>query len=280
MILAIWPLLMTDGMRRRILTPLSIERPLESSVRPAIINPASVANSLVIFNLLFAVQTALDATYLWGGAALPEGMTYAQYAHRGAYPLVATALLAGLFSLISRPFAEERSWLRTLLTVWLGQKSVAGSIVALSAGSLCDGLWANLLAHSGLHLDGTCRDRPPLDRLANLSCARTNLWLLRANTVVLAITLYSCTFVNFASVTATYNLTLAEEKHRLADLDRKYICALGPTAEAAVLNFEKRVGVNVCPTIRLDSELRPLGWREWGFREWRVQKKHRINNKL
>lgn len=64
MFLVIWPFLMTDGVRRRVLTPFFIEKPLESSIRPAIINPASVANSLVIFNLLFAAQTGLDATYL------------------------------------------------------------------------------------------------------------------------------------------------------------------------------------------------------------------------
>ena len=45
------------------------------------------------------VQTVLDAAYLWGGVALPDGMTYASYAHRGAYPLIVTALLAAGFVL-------------------------------------------------------------------------------------------------------------------------------------------------------------------------------------
>lgn len=53
-----------------------------------------VRNALIVFNALFALQTASDIWYLWGGGALPQGMTYAQYAHRGAYPLVVTALLA------------------------------------------------------------------------------------------------------------------------------------------------------------------------------------------
>src|SRR5690606_27350298 len=51
--------------------------------------------TLVVLNAVFLVQLALDARYLLLGAALPEGMTYAQYAHRGAYPLIVTALLAG-----------------------------------------------------------------------------------------------------------------------------------------------------------------------------------------
>ena len=62
--------------------------------------------SLVLFNLLFAVQTVMDVHYLWRGAALPDGMTYATYAHRGAYPLIVTALLAAGFVLVAmRPAA-------------------------------------------------------------------------------------------------------------------------------------------------------------------------------
>ena len=57
--------------------------------------------SLVLFNLLFAVQTGMDIHYLWRGAALPDGMTYAAYAHRGAYPLIVTALLAAAFVIVA-----------------------------------------------------------------------------------------------------------------------------------------------------------------------------------
>src|SRR4029078_10113192 len=61
--------------------------------------PAAIVRALLLFNLLFAVQTVLDLTYLWGGVALPDGMTYASYAHRGAYPLIVTALIAAGFVL-------------------------------------------------------------------------------------------------------------------------------------------------------------------------------------
>ena len=50
--------------------------------------------SLILFNLLFAVQTVLDIVYLWGNVALPADISYASYAHRGAYPLILTALIA------------------------------------------------------------------------------------------------------------------------------------------------------------------------------------------
>jgi hypothetical protein len=60
---------------------------------------ATILRSLILFNLLFAVQTVLDIVYLWGNAALPADITYAAYAHRGAYPLILTALLAAGFVL-------------------------------------------------------------------------------------------------------------------------------------------------------------------------------------
>lgn len=44
---------------------------------------AAILRALLVFNLLFAVQSLLDLAYLWGGVALPHGMTYAAYAHRG-----------------------------------------------------------------------------------------------------------------------------------------------------------------------------------------------------
>ena len=59
----------------------------------------TILRSLILFNLLFAVQTALDVIYLWGNAKLPDDITYASYAHRGAYPLILTALLAAGFVL-------------------------------------------------------------------------------------------------------------------------------------------------------------------------------------
>lgn len=59
----------------------------------------SLTLALVLFNVLFAVQNSLDAVYLWGPVALPEGLTFAAYAHRGAYALIFTTILAALFVL-------------------------------------------------------------------------------------------------------------------------------------------------------------------------------------
>jgi hypothetical protein len=84
--------------------------PAGQAIIEALFGRSALLRALVVFNAIFAVQTALDAAYLWGGVALPDGMSYASYAHRGAYPLIVTALLAAAFVLVSmRPGAATSS---------------------------------------------------------------------------------------------------------------------------------------------------------------------------
>lgn len=88
---------------------------------------ATILRSLILFNLLFAIQTILDLTYLWGNVALPADITYASYAHRGAYPLILTALLAAGFVLAAmRPGgpAEHSPVIRSLVYLWVARGSI------------------------------------------------------------------------------------------------------------------------------------------------------------
>jgi Domain of unknown function (DUF4173) len=100
------------------------------------VSTASVTLSLILFNLMFAGQNALDIAFLWSGARLPEGMTLAGYAHSGAYPLIVTALLAGLFVIIATrkgtPMADN-PLIKGLVLVWVAQNVflVASSIERL-----------------------------------------------------------------------------------------------------------------------------------------------------
>lgn len=98
------------------------------------VSGASITLSLVVFNALFALQNGLDLAFLWSGAPLPDDMSLADYAHRGAYPLIATALLAGLFVLVAlRPGSEtaKRPLVRGLVVLWVGQNMllVASSLL-------------------------------------------------------------------------------------------------------------------------------------------------------
>ncbi|MEX0317238.1 MAG: DUF4153 domain-containing protein [Ruegeria sp.] len=220
------------------------------------INAASVANALILFNLLMAVQTAMDAVYLWGGAALPDGMSYAQYAHRGAYPLVATALLAGAFALAARPFLHERRGLRPLVLLWLGQNValVISSLLRLSLYVEAYG-FTYLRVHAGIWMGivavGLCLTA------WQILCERPNRWLLLRCAVLGVAVLYACCFVNFAALIARENLRQTER------YDAYYVCLLGPMAAAELAAAPHMAGCEAQPP-------RIGNWREWGFRADRV----------
>ena len=229
-------------------------------------NPASVANALGLFNLIFALQTAMDLTCLWCGADLPDGLSHAQYAHRGAYPLVATALLAGVFALISRPYTEGQPRLRRLLALWLGQNIllVISSLYRLdlyveSYGltylRIAAAIWMGLVA-MGLMLTAW-----------QIWRGKTNLWLMQRNALMLLAVLYACCFVNFAAVIAHSNL----ERFAADELDRAYICSLGPNAAAEITAYRAQMGTQLCHNSSLQGP-QVDGWRDWGFRSWRVQR--------
>ncbi|MEO8244278.1 MAG: DUF4173 domain-containing protein [bacterium] len=226
------------------------------------LNAASVTRALILFNLLLGLQTLLDARYLWTGTA-PHAMTLATYAHRGAYPLLATALLAGAFALAARPWVAERPMLKRLLLLWLAQNV----LLTLSALYRLDlyvtafgltylrihaAIWMALVA-AGLALT-----------LTQIAAVRSNGWLLIRCTGLGLTTLYFCAFINFAGLIAQVNI--AENK-----IDTGYLCALGPTAAAALPPLIPPEPAGRDPAVTCTFR-RPeiLGWRDWGFRNWLV----------
>ncbi len=257
----LWPFLRLSAMAQRLRLPLTA--PKGTGTAPAILNGPSVRRSLILFNGLFAVQTASDLAYLWGGAALPEGLSYAEYAHRGAYPLLATALLAGLFALIARPFVVGDRILRAVLLVWVAQTVllVLSSILRLELYVEVYGLTRLRLAAfvwMGVVAAGLCLV------IWQVIAHRSAGWLLaRAALLGLAV-LYACSFVSFDRAIARYNLT-----HDVP-LDAWYICMLGPAALPPIRAYEARVGRRLCvsdvPYIHA-----PRDWREWGFRNHRTR---------
>ncbi|MDQ2094381.1 DUF4153 domain-containing protein [Rhodalgimonas zhirmunskyi] len=254
-----WPFLRLRAMQQRIALGLSQPR---ARALPALINAGSIARSLYLFNALFALQTVSDIAVLWGHAALPEGMTYAQYAHRGAYPLVATALLAGAFALVARPFTSGNGALRAALLIWVGQTVLLtiSSLIRLNSYVSAYGLTHLRLSAAiwmGLVALGLClviwqvlRDIP----------AR---WLLLRSAALGLVTLYLCAFVPFAPIVARYNLT-----HDVP-FDRVYLCRLDRAALPVIVAHERATRQTLCPYVRPELHS-PRDWREWGFRDWRA----------
>lgn len=224
------------------------------------LNAASTANALVVFNLALGVQTALDLVYLWSGAALPDGMTYAAYAHRGAYPLLATATLAGAFAVAVRPFVRDHPALRLLLLLWVGQN------VALTASALLR-LDLYVGAYGLTHLRVRAAIWMALTALGlclvgwQVLRGRSNGWLAARAAALGLGTLYLCAFVNFAQLIAAHNL--APGRGQAPDLH--HLASLGPTAAAALRPVRDELPRAVAPP-RIED------WRDWTFRAWRVRR--------
>ncbi|MCZ4351025.1 DUF4173 domain-containing protein [Roseovarius aestuarii] len=264
--LLVWPFLTAP-------TPSAPMRMPTISHAPKLgLNAGSVLRALIVFNLLLAVQSAMDISILLGGAALPDGMGHATYAHRGAYPLLITAMLAGAFALAARPFLQDHPALKPLLLLWLFQNILLTLSAALRLDLYIDAfgltylrlhalIWMALVA-SGLMLVGW-----------QVLRGRSSLWLvLRAAGLGLG-TLYVCAFVNFAALIATDILDRANDPKFVGQTDWYYLCTLGPTASKAIVQ-----GMSKLPdderTIQYAACLNPrpsiLNWREWDYRTGRI----------
>lgn len=221
------------------------------------VSPTSVLISLILFNLLFAAQNAMDLAWLWGLMPLPEGMTLADYAHRGAYPLIVTALLAALFVLITlRPGSQTATnpLIRRLVVLWIAQNVVlvassmlrlydyidAYSLTRLRIAALA---WMALVA-AGLMLIGW--------RLLRDKSAR---WLINTNTAAAALLLGSYAFVDTGAIAAQWNVRHAREVDGTgASIDLCYMAELGTPALLPLIELENRA---IDPLLRIRiSELR------------------------
>ena len=204
---------------------------------------ASVTLSLLAFNLIFAVQNVLDLAFLWSGGTLPEGMSHAEYAHRGAYPLIATALLAGLFVLVTlqpgSATAASRD-VRRLVYVWIGQNvflvasTMLRTIDYIEAYSLTELriqalVWMALVA-VGLIL--IC---------VRIWQGRSGVWLLNANLAAAASVLLVSAAVDYDRIAAGWNVRHAREVGGPgASLDLCYLFQMGPSSLMPLIELESR----------------------------------------
>jgi hypothetical protein len=271
-----WPIIVPRLRKRRVrAAPVAGEGP-EAETTLRLFTPAAVLRSLILFNIMFGVQTAMDFAFLWGGVSLPEGITHAAYAHRGAYPLIVTALLAAGFVLIAMPANRETSpTVKWLVLAWIVQNVmlVISSILRLDlyieAYSLtllrtAAFIWMGLVA-TGLVLI-----------IARIVLNKSNSWLVGTNLIALGATLYISSLVNFAALVASYNVDRAISNGH--ELDRSYLVSLGPDAIPAMDRLI-RLAPAFAAEIASDAEYMATGqafhmtaWRAWTFRDWRLQR--------
>lgn len=275
---AIWPLIhrrIKPGQIRQAEPNIAATLP---SAPDYLLGVQAMTRSLILFNALFALQSGLDLTYLWGDASLPDGMSHAQYAHRGAYPLIVTALLAAGFVLIamrSSGPAENSRLIRPLVLAWIGQNIllVISSIFrldlyvaaySLTYLRLAAFIWMILVA-AGLALI-----------LIQIVLKKPNSWLLAANALSLSLVLYGCCFINTPRLVACYNVEHSRDNGGTGlNLDLRYLASLGSQALPCVEAYANKIPVlwSIARDYRLNHDrMRPSNWRGWGLRTWRLDR--------
>lgn len=177
------------------------------------VSTGSITLSLIAFNLLFVIQNLLDVLYLGGLASMPEGVTLAGYAHRGAYPLIATALLAALFVLVTlRPGSTTAQipLIRRLVVIWILQNiilvgsSIVRTVDYVEAYSLTP-LRISALAWMvlvGFGLAAICW---------RLLRERSAAWLININLATAGLVLTMASFVDLGAISARWNVRHARE---------------------------------------------------------------------
>ncbi|MGX8011155.1 DUF4153 domain-containing protein [Mesorhizobium sp. ORM8.1] len=254
--------------------------PAKTATEDILFGKAAILRALIVFNALFALQTVLDVTYLWGGVALPDGLTYAAYAHRGAYPLIVTALLAAGFVLAALKPGSATSadpLIRRLVYLWVAQNIVlvVSSMLrldlyvgtyALTYLRIAAFIWMGLVA-AGLALI-----------IARIALRKSSEWLLSANLLTLSATLYACCFINFAALIANFNVDHSYEMTGSGTaLDAEYLRSFGAVALPALDRYYMhQTGHPTTWVVDLqmadDYIAEQKQWRAWSFRGWRLAK--------
>ncbi|WP_137151657.1 DUF4173 domain-containing protein [Devosia sp. FKR38] len=279
MAMGLWALLRPRLLRRLRRIAPAMAAPLPESLW---LGTTAVLRSLLVFNALFAIETALDLTYLWGGVELPGGMSHADYAHRGAYPLIVTALLAGAFVLAAmreQGAARDNRAIRILIYLFIAQNvllclsamlrlELYVEAYSLTELRLAAGIWMGLVA-VGLVLV-----------LLRIWWRKSNGWLIATNLLALVSVFYGTAMLDLNGQIARFNVehSLDVSKQGLP-IDIDYLASLGTSAIPAFDRLIPRLAVgsdrwSAAVEYRADlagmAERGGLDWRSWNWRAARL----------
>lgn len=250
---------------------------------------AAILRSLIVFNVVFAMQTVMDLAYLWGRAELPDGVTYAAYAHRGAGALLVAALISAGFMLATmRPGSvmERSRLIRALALFWTAQ-----NVLLVVSAMLRIGLYVEVYSLTYLRVAAMIWMALVAIGLAlivaRIVFRRSLGWLVWSNAISLGATLYACCFVNFADLIARHNIAHSVEMGGPGQLlDQRYLCALGPDALPAIRDYVEALDTPPPATAWRDASLARFcademqaafdakvnDWRSWTLRDARLRR--------
>lgn len=189
--------------------------------------------SLGCFNLVFALQNISDLYFLIGNGELPNGLSHAEYAHRGAYPLIIVTLISGalICFVFKEGFASQKSNVaRKLVYIWLLQNillvvfTFQRLVLYVNAYHLTRWRYATfvwlLLIVFGFILS-----------FYRIRYQKSNQWFLRQNMYITFWILLICCFVKSDSIISIYNVSHCKEYTGNGNnLDVEYLESLGISA--------------------------------------------------
>lgn len=229
--------------------------------------------AMVTFNGVFAIQNAFDIAFLWSGAPLPGSITLADYAHRGAYTLIATALLAALFVLVAlRPdsAAAQNRRVRILVLVWVAQ-----NILLVTSGMLRLFDYIDAYKLTELRIAALAWMALVGVGLA-LICwrfvtGRSARWLINANSLAALLVLGLASVVDLGAVAGSWNVSKMRDPSRL---DLCYLNLLDDSALIPLLELrDKRIGpgmrdqvVYLGDVVHDQLKKKQSDWRSWTWR--------------
>ncbi len=244
---------------------------------------AVVVRALVLFNALFAVQTALDLAFLWSGPRVPAGWTMAEFAHRGFYSQMAAAALAGGFALVTMRAggpAERSRLVRALLTSWTVQTLILVGSATRRLALYVDGYFlteARLAAFAWTALVAVGLVTILLLVAGRLRFAR----VVDVNVVAALAMAWTWAVVDTDAIVANYNVDgVLADPSSIARLDGYHLMRLEPGALPAIdrllERFPCRSGAKDMREWRARTITalveREVGVRDWSLNHWRVRR--------
>ncbi len=235
---------------------------------------STVTITLLLLNGMFFIENAFDYKYVWLGQALPHGMNYAEYVHRGAYALIATAILAGaLVTFILQPgaAAEKSRILRWLVYAWVIQNLMLVFSSALRTLAYIDAYAMTQWRLAGLVWMGVVAAGLTWIIL-RIVLKRGHLWLVNANLHSTFVLLLICGFIDFNGIVADWNVERALKAPIVHEsIDVGYLLELGPSALPAlqILKGQNQVSaIQLYQTNHLKLMLnnKQANWQSWTLR--------------
>jgi hypothetical protein len=200
--------------------------------------PSAVAITLVLLNVMFLVQNLLDVKYVWLIGQLPSQVSHAQYAHRGAYSLIVTVLLAAVFVVFAlrkdTPAAASKT-IRMLVYLWITQNvALVASSAWRTMNYVVDMGWTEWRVSALIWISLVCFGLATV--MWRVGKNFSTLWLININMAAAALVLAICAPLDIKAIVAERNIDKA-----IADsskgTDYRYTETLGVSALPALLRY-------------------------------------------